>query len=81
MANEDQSLIPFVCIENASGKRMEEDLAEVPVMNALSACSVPAAHLNSLVVKSMSQKGIGFAERVHNYRPLHERARSSAQST
>ena len=63
MAKDGKDLVLFVCIENSSRSQMAEGFAQSLGMNALSAGTVPAVHLNALVVQAMHEKGIDISKK------------------
>jgi len=57
----DKSKILFICIENSSRSQMAEGLARARGVNASSAGTFPASHVNPLALDVMKEKGIDIS--------------------
>ena len=54
----------FVCIENSSRSQIAEGFAKSLGLEAESAGTFPATHVNPLVVQAMLEKGIDISQKV-----------------
>ena len=67
---EKEQQILFVCVENSSRSQIAEGFAKARGLNAISAGTFPAAHLNPLVIEAMEEEGIDVSQ--NKTKPLSE---------